>query len=220
VKICVVIPTINRKDLLEECLPPLEQSKSIDKIIIIDNGKQGLRKIEKGIIFVQEANLGVAASWNLGITYALKIEQADWVLVLNDDIVMLREALDNLETNLKPHADKWLLVGALAFSTFMLSRAGAAAMEYAPNKYFDEAFFPAYYEDLDFKWRVHFKDSTKYILKLEWLKPAVFRKESSSKRNRALWARRTNKSLFLRKWGGTGRRPKFTVPYDGKIPWP
>jgi GT2 family glycosyltransferase len=94
----VIIPVLNRYDLLERCLDSLDFP--VDKIIIIDNGG----KIEedclmmprnsrhgKTYIMDMPSNLGVATSWNLGIK--MTPFASGWVL-LNSDAWFLPDQLE------------------------------------------------------------------------------------------------------------------------------
>jgi GT2 family glycosyltransferase len=121
----VVIPVLNRYDLLERCLDSLDFP--VDKIIIIDNGG----KIEedclvmprhsrhgKTYILDMPSNLGVATSWNLGI-------------------------------KMTPFASGWiLLTGSPEWACAWI---GSSVVR--DVGLFCEAFHPAYFEDNDYERR-------------------------------------------------------------------
>ena len=94
---------------------------------------------------------GVAECWNAGVDAALADEalRAPWVLVMNDDVGLPQGALGAaVEETWRTHQRHSLLLAheglpgaGYAFSAFVLTRAGRAALGS-----FDENFFPAYYE--------------------------------------------------------------------------
>ena len=70
----IVIPVLNRYDLLERCIRTIDYA--VEHLIIIDNGGMiekdclSLPKnsnIENRYVLDMPSNLGVATSWNLGI---------------------------------------------------------------------------------------------------------------------------------------------------------
>ena len=101
-KFAVSIPTINRADLLKESLSTLlvePNISQIEYIYIVDNGDQQIpyAKHDKVIIQKNSNNLGCAASWNQGINKALVEDKLDWVLTLNDDIVLRQDQLAHIK---------------------------------------------------------------------------------------------------------------------------
>jgi hypothetical protein len=92
---------------------------------------------------------GVAECWNAMVDVAFGEVGVPWVLVLNDDVGMpagtLGAALEEVWRTHQRHslllANEGLPGVGYAFSAFVLTRAGRAALGS-----FDENFFPAYYE--------------------------------------------------------------------------
>ena len=146
----VIIPVLNRYDLLERCIDSLDFP--VDKIIIIDNGG----KIEedclvmprhsrhgKTYILDMPSNLGVATSWNLGIK--MTPFASGWIL-LNSDAWFAPGELEKFwngcvsdEIHLggnPPWACAW--IGSEVVKDVGL---------------FCEAFHPAYFEDNDYERR-------------------------------------------------------------------
>lgn len=104
-KIYALVVTYNRKELLCECLDALlNQSRTLDKIIVIDNastdateelflknGKYNNERIEyKRMTF----NAGGSGGFYAGIKYIC--EKADWVWVMDDDTIPSSRALEEL----------------------------------------------------------------------------------------------------------------------------
>ena len=83
--------------MLSESLADLSQNwgDKLTKLIIVDNGKQNIPAIipenlkPQTIVYEEDTNLGVAASWNKGIHAGyFKEPVVDHMLILNDDIVL------------------------------------------------------------------------------------------------------------------------------------
>ncbi len=105
VKIFVSIINFNGEDDTIECLRSLDKiSKNAFDLeaVVIDNGSRDVFKAEARDyrnfslhIVRSEENLGFAGGQNLGIKYALS-KGADFVLVLNNDVMLDKEFLVNL----------------------------------------------------------------------------------------------------------------------------
>ncbi|PWB74912.1 MAG: glycosyltransferase family 2 protein [Anaerolineales bacterium] len=97
-----VILNTNRRDDTLECLVSLSRnSYSNHKIIVLDNAStdgsvEAIRAAHPAVQFVAlERNLGYAGNNNVGIELALQ-QGADWVFVLNEDIILDAECLAKL----------------------------------------------------------------------------------------------------------------------------
>jgi len=226
VKISIIIPTIKRVDLLEECLAPIvKYSEQFDELYLVDNGQQDLTNIREmckdmNVVYnLPETNLGCPVSFNQGLTY-LK-NRCDWVLILNDDIVLSENCVVKIHKLFRSRKHKWLLSGERSFCVFALNTSGLSGMEYAPGKYFDEAFYPAYCEDVDFRWRMHLLDNTRIEKGIKLLTPEVFRKRASSEDRQTFKKKyRIVRKYFCQKWGNGPAQPKFKIPFNGAKPWP
>jgi hypothetical protein len=99
--ICVILNT-NRKDDTLECIESLSScSYSNKKIIVLDN-----HSTDGSVVAIREAypdvqiielveNLGYAGNNNVGIAAALD-QEADWVFVLNEDIILDGKCIEKL----------------------------------------------------------------------------------------------------------------------------
>ena len=96
-KVAYGIPTINRKDLLTECVNDLatyDKISNFKQLIIVDNGRQDIPEIiptniaDKTTIYVEESNLGVAGSWNKIMATAFDSMGCEFVCLVNDDVVL------------------------------------------------------------------------------------------------------------------------------------
>lgn len=172
-----------------------------------------------------EENLGVSRSWNYGIELA-GIEGLDYALVCNDDIffdagtiIKLVEAMEGSEFDMVTGLNRRDRTAtevpdypeAPDFSCFMVRPDFL-------DKYglFDEEFFPAYFEDNDMHYRMKLAggkavcrtDATFYhygSVTQNWEgKPAVTSQMFEK-----------NRAYYVRKWGGSPGKERFTQPFNG-----
>ena len=208
-KFSIGIPTINRADLL---IPSVERYvndfPNVD-IHIIDNGKQGLKSAFSAYpnVFVheQETNLGVAASWNLlcDIIYRTK----DYALILNDDIYLgygssvIRYCIADYGL--------CLVKSTTSFEVFLLNK-----HFYNVVGRFDEVFYPAYYEDSDYIYRIKLSDVNFFIERklnpFEQVISGTYEKDPELTNN----AKVRNRDIYIKKWGGMPLLESFTKPYN------
>ena len=107
--LCLGIPTINRKDLLDEALEVYRENWRKRHIFIVDNGNQQMPDNPPYLkVWTPPQNIGVAASWNKMIERA-KILGYSHVMILNDDVVMQKDPFD---------IEKFIEIIAKSSSTF------------------------------------------------------------------------------------------------------
>ena len=110
----------------------------VGRWVCIDNGSGA---DAPGVIHLP-ANLGVSASWNLGIKLTI---DAPWWAIVNDDIVFAPGDLAVLAAAMHEQPVIATLDG---FSAFAINRPALEAVGW-----FDENFHPAYVEDCDYEYR-------------------------------------------------------------------
>ena len=221
------IPTYCRYDLLETLIRSAEAGTlKPDGYIIIDNGNGfGIERLKDllgeraGVAeyICPGRNIGVAAAWNR----ILEMTKDDvGVIISNDDIEFGAETFAELSRPLMAghpfvEGEGWALFGQSSQTTALVG-------------YYDENFWPAYYEDVDYDERMrrlgveritplsepvkhHGWATTTAVGNADWLKEG----------------RERNHAYFTRKWGGESRNPRwnghvgirqFTEPFDGKPP--
>lgn len=226
----IVIPTINRKDLLLELLTNINtQLEQFDKLLIIDNGNQDImpdinnwelvnqNKVE---IYLPGKNLGVSGSWNYGINI---FRNSGHILFINDDVVIGNNQLNQVNEFLSNHIF-WLLTGNSLWSMFTMSK---ECWEYFLQKdgyVFDENFFPAYFEDNDMHYRIQLAYEVIYNQHIQYpnefhagaieMNPEIFRnsmtinKDSSLNNNFG-----KNERYYIQKWGGRPGHERFRTPF-------
>ena len=143
----LTIPVLNRYDLLERCLQSIDYP--IGHLLIVDNGASTVMEdmqidvpdcVELTTYLPMPANLGVAASWNLGIK---SFPYDDRWFFASNDVEFEPGALETLsearsdEITLSKHFPYWH-VFSVGYEA--VRRLGFFA---------DESFFPAYFEDND-----------------------------------------------------------------------
>lgn len=89
----LIVPTLVHYDLLQRMLDSIDLE--IEHVVIIDNGNSlnaaTCSKAKKLSIIRVPTNLGVAASWNLGIKVT---PFAKWWIIVNDDLIWRPGALE------------------------------------------------------------------------------------------------------------------------------
>jgi GT2 family glycosyltransferase len=171
------VPTLNRYDLLNELVASAERgSLKPDRYYIVDNGGQIDVKVAEGklvlpmnraIVYQPGRNLGVAASWNLILkenyekqfcaeTEASTDEEPIYmaeertVIIAGDDIVLGDRTLELMVAKARESTRLFICAnGASAWSLFLQKPELARKIGW-----YDEKFWPAYYEDNDYHRRM------------------------------------------------------------------
>ena len=205
----VGIPTINRADLLNEVLPKYYEDFYKNDIFIIDNGNQNIiEREEKFHLLKPNENLGVAKSWNKIIEKGIELGYQR-VLILNDDVYLGKHRKD-VEALIEKlyHAD--IIHSTKNFCAFVIS-----TFAYQMYGKFDENFFPAYFEDKDYMYRLKIEGG--YCIESEELDPEVYRNSMTIKKDIELNNDfGLNEKRYISKWGGLPNEEIFKTPYDEK----
>jgi len=169
------VPILNGPELLERLLASLDQP--VHTLAIVDNSSgnaavqsvltrleaEGHPQVERVRVARPFGNQGVAASWNQILT---AFPELPWALIVNHDVVFAPGVLAQLLAVVDPAQPQWLplLPGAAAYSAFVLT-----ALAWDRVGLFDESFYPAYWEDTDYRNRL---DADPLVQQLEqgaWL---------------------------------------------------
>lgn len=142
----LIVPVLNRYDLLDRMLASVDYP--VYELLVIDNGGEldGIKDNENFInvnILNMPSNLGVAASWNLGIK--LLPHHDRWFFASNDMFYM-PGALEKLSEARRQDitlSDMFPFWHTFALGEEVVRRVGL----------FDEALYPAYFEDNDYERR-------------------------------------------------------------------
>lgn len=110
-RVCAVVVTFNRQELLVECLKALKkQAQPLDRILVVDNAST-----DNTAKFVREnypdlalleltQNLGGAGGFNAGMQWAFE-NNFDWVWVMDDDALPFENSLLCLKPFLEQYQD-------------------------------------------------------------------------------------------------------------------
>lgn len=211
------IPTINRWDLLESSLDRyvFGDFRGI-KIFIVDNGSQCIvdhvtqhYPADTVSVLLPSENLGVAGSWN-ELCYRI-FKEHDHALILNDDIYLGRTELDILQLLNDPsNTSTGFFKGLMDWCAFIISKD-----TFAKVGDFDTGFFPAYYEDNDYAYRMELADIKQTASKV--LTPSVFNRSMTIKKSPELNNRfMDNRLRYQRKWAGLPGSEVFETPFNSK----
>jgi GT2 family glycosyltransferase len=206
-KFILAIPTINRADLLNEALQKYFEDFKDTHIAICDNGKQEIiTREENFMIYRPEENLGVAKSWNMLMDYADKIN-ATHVLMLNDDIYLGRTEHEiNMLIRNNKEAD--FINSFQNWCSYILR---VEAWKKAGK--FDEEFFPAYFEDNSFDYKMTLTEAKKTWT--SFLDPLVYRNSMTIAKDPALNNRfEKNRQLYIEMWGGLPTEEKYLTKFN------
>ena len=203
------IPTLNRMDLL---LPSLIKYYTKDfkdiEIYVIDNGKQDLSFLNvfpNIYVHEEEQNLGVAGSWN---KLCKKIfEKHSHALILNDDVYLgygtetVNKVIEKYQFSLVQSFVSWSVI---LISKYMYDYIGD----------FDETFYPAYYEDSDYLYRMKLK-GIRQDVEAE-LNPQTVRISMTQEKDPDLVnaSMQENRLRYIEKWGNSPLLETFITPYN------
>lgn len=204
-RFAIGIPTLNRYDLLMPSLKLyVERDFPQTKIVVIDNGNQGITL--PGInVHIATHNYGVAASWNL-ICKTIFNDNHEYGLLLNDDIYLgkkedeIYDFIKGKNLGFARSTNDW--------SAFLISKT-----TFAQVGQFDEQFFPAYYEDKDYEYRMKLKNISRRTT--PFLNPVVYRESMTGQKDKSIFGfSEANKQRFVEKWGGLPERETFKIPFN------
>lgn len=142
----LTVPVLNRYDLLQRMLNSIDYP--VENLLIIDNGGKAdsmyFPEIVQNVHFLQlPSNLGVAASWNLGIK--LFPHHDRWFFASNDMVYHpgAMEMLAEARTDEITLVDSFPYWHTFAIGEYVVETIGL----------FDESLYPAYFEDNDYQRR-------------------------------------------------------------------
>jgi glycosyltransferase involved in cell wall biosynthesis len=206
-KFAIGIPTINRADLLMPSLEKYQNDFPNTDIHVIDNGNQTFESYQNTNISIwkQQQNLGVAASWNKLCEIIFRTH--DWALLVNDDVYLgydtetVNSAINTCEVGIMQSYYNW---SVLLISKELFEKVGK----------FDANFFPAYYEDSDYMYRLRLLGLQHEVNHI--LDPIDFKQSQTYEKDPDLvnMAMKENSYRYQRKWGGVPLLEQFTIPYN------
>ena len=201
----ILIPTINRADLLNSSLEFYLESFPNTIIRVLDNGNQNILEHERIDVIKSTENLGVARSWNELLH--LCFLDSEFAIVLNDDIKLLSNEEELLSFCKMAKKDKFYFYNDdNRFQSFLLTR---SIFDKVGD--FDTIYYPAYYEDDDYFARIKMnKIEYQSIEELRYFETEVsgsIKKDPSLNNNFFV-----NRSIYLEKWGS--KKNPWSRPYN------
>lgn len=196
------IPTLNQYNRLNSCIDKIFSSSVIpSKIYIIDNG--GTYTNPKVTIIKPESNLGVSMSWNI----LMRLSYPKKIIIMNDDLFVGCNTLEKMLS----HTQESMVAGQ-GFSCFILDR---SVYNLVGN--FDENFYPGYFEDNDYHYRMKLLGFDKLDLEesgIEHDRSSTIRSfdENQTKIFKDYWEK--SKQYYIEKWGGIPHEEKFNHPFN------
>lgn len=190
----ILIPTINRADLLNPSLEFYIDNFPNTTIRVFDNGHQNIFEHERVKVKKSTTNLGVAGSWNFLADICFR--ESEFALFLNDDIRILANE-DKILDFCKFSKKTKFYCGNISnsFQCYLLSK-----QIWQRVGKFDTMFFPAYWEDIDYKARM--KNLSIDIIQVETLSYKEFEVGGSSNKNPILIEGfHKNRKYYYSKWG-------------------
>lgn len=223
----ILIPTINRADLLIPALVKYISCYTGIHIFVYDNGKQGIYQkmntyfhennkhsfyTHVHIYETAENNKGVAGSWNALINIAnefFKPKEITHYLILNDDIQLLKTTYAILNI-IDTYGGKSVIKCASKFNmcSFLLPK-----WVYETIGGFDEMFYPAYFEDNDYVYRLKLHGIQ--LVEDKQLNPELYRNSQTIAKDYSLNdGFENNKKYYINKWGGLPHHETFLKPFN------
>ena len=190
------VPSLWRYELLDRLIASaLAGTRVPDEILVVDNGGKYEAKDSRVRVIYSGENLGVAASWN-------RLLRAGAWVISNDDVVFTHRTFEELASALESGT---LFVNGLGWALF-----GQRPEVAEKIGFYDERFFPAYYEDDDYEVRLidagiatRFPVLSEPVEHIGW---ASSRKREDGElcdpaEHHAIY--RKNCQVFIDKWGGS-----------------
>lgn len=156
-KILFGVPTLTRYDLLGRLLASVEAGTvRPESYYLIDNGDLAAQKVEEGSLVLPAnmsidrpgMNLGVAASWNKILRRAEVLGLT--AIISGDDIVVRPDTLERLVNAAEASTGLFFYANGASSWAFFLQKPELAEK----IGYYDENFWPAYFEDNDYHRRM------------------------------------------------------------------
>lgn len=160
-------------------------------------------------------NIGVACAWN----YFLKTNKNKLLLISNDDILVSCHDIEKIVTlymmEQEKKDNKYIIFGPRG-SVFSFFLSHSSILDIVGP--FDESFYPAYFEDVDYHRRLALMGLEVFhvrVLKLNHAGSSTIKEqEKRGKIEEHHASFRKNRSYYIRKWGGLPGEEKYTKPFN------
>lgn len=231
----LAIPVLNRGDLLLRGIRSIDYP--VEKLVVVNNGDDpsvasALDEVQsEGAVDLHvhkpDRNLGVAGSWNWVMRTFSDVEY--WVHMGND-IALHTGDLQLIDEGMQRHPELSLRTAMPKFGYGLFTMRPSCL--HAAG-WFDENFYPAYFEDGDYRYRLLLlgvafarigdaPDETDHCQMVHgeapsWGSQTINADPELRRANDISFT--NNREYYVRKWGGLPREERFTAPFnDPEIP--
>lgn len=213
------VPTYRRYDLCAKMIASAEAGLCRpNSYVVVDNGGKldptVLPQLEDGRMNIvrPKTNLGVAGGWNRIMSTS---PSSDVIVITNDDVIFGPKTLAAMVDAVRDGAPMAVATEGQSFSCFAISPA-----LYEKVGPFDERFYPAYFEDTDYHWRMKLVGKDFVVISDEArvgyvhagsATMASYTKDETDRHHELF---RANKRRYIAKWGGPPHQEQFREPMD------
>lgn len=242
-KLAIICPVLNCLDYTKQFIDSI-RCQTPYVLIFIDNGStdgtEEYFKQFKGSNDVQyirfPSNIGVAPAWNFGITRAIYEFESEYFLICNNDIQLRHDTIDKLLEKIKNenvalctpknvfdpqyplvHIEEIsipkneLTEEHPDFSCFMLKKETIDKVGY-----FDEKFFPAYFEDNDYHYRINLAGlkaiQTNQAIHYHFKSQTIKNNDDIFQFSNSQYLK--NQKYYCDKWGGKPTNEAYDKPFN------
>lgn len=140
-KFLIIVPTMN-EDIMDKCFESIHP-KYHDNLLLIDNSKEGFAH-KYGVKYEHHPqNIGISRAWNIGARKVVR-ENIDYLVVMSATMVF-NDGMQGLVEAMEANTNEWGLETQHVWHLICLRK-----KVFETIGYFDENFYPAYWEDTDF----------------------------------------------------------------------
>lgn len=214
-KVFIGIPILNRVDLLERCIAAIDYPADI---FIVNNNTvdaqfdlqlEDLARRWRLTVLPQSRNLGISASFNLLLRTAFDRGHDSLFIGANDVFLNPGSLSAAIEF---PKSDDVAIYCLHALNFFFTNRSAVEAVGW-----WDENFYPAYEEDIDYVYRCRL--AGKRLVDVpsaggEHVGSATIHSNPDYLAQNYVTHCQFNRDYYLRKWGGHGGEERFQSPFD------
>jgi GT2 family glycosyltransferase len=247
-KLAIAIPCLNLWNLhTKPCLSSIRTSHP-HRIVLVDNGStdetrtEASRLVSEAFVYRRnESNSGTCKAWNWALWNSFG-NGADVVLVLNNDVLLHPECIDRLVARLERRDGRVGMATARDLAREQVSPEALFAMRAADQEKlaevesgdacafmltrgcwesvgaFDEAFYPAYFEDNDYYYRM--KLAGLLAITLPTALCFHFGCRTSTEAYAGPMAARQGflrcREYYIQKWGGPPHAEAFRTPFGSR----
>lgn len=200
---CIGCAFYNRRDLLQKLISSIDHE--VEWFFTANNGQQSLHELRfpefvKGVgEEVNETNFGCAGGWNQCMDFAFNRKELESVFIVGNDIEFHMGDLARMEKAVTDFPEADFIFGNHSFSNFVVKRSGFDKLGW-----FDENFYPAYWEDSDAWMRITRNKSIKTIhatgLHTKHEGSATIKSDSTLRSQNGITFE-TNRRHYYEKWG-------------------